>query len=69
MADKFSELKRLCAEAKGKGIDEVRIAFPWVLGDTYEELIENLGMLAAAGLCLRIASPERPALTGPTAEG
>src|SRR5437667_10862969 len=30
-------------------------AYPWALGDTYDELIENLSRLADAGLVLHIA--------------
>lgn len=31
-------------------------AYPWVLGDNYEELIESLSRLADAGLSMQIAS-------------
>jgi hypothetical protein len=31
------------------------VAAPWVLGDDYDELIENLSRLADAGLMLAIA--------------
>ena len=57
MVDKFAELKNLCSEAKEKGVTVVAIAAPWVLGDTYEEVMENLGMLAKAQLTLLIAGP------------
>ncbi len=57
MSDKFAELKRLCSEAKDNGVDEVMIAAPWVLGDTYDEVMENLGLLAEAKLALRIVNP------------
>ena len=57
MGDKFAELKRLCSEAKEKGVTEMAVAAPWVLGDTYEEVMENLGMVARARLVLLIAGP------------
>lgn len=54
---KFGDFIRMCAQAKSDGLTEVLIAYPWVLGDNYEELVESLSRLAAAGLGLRIASP------------
>ncbi len=53
---KFADFIRLCSEAKAKGATEVVVAFPWVLGDTYEEVIESLSRLADAGLLLHIAA-------------
>ncbi len=53
---KFADFIRLCSEAKAKGIAEVVIGYPWVLGDTYEEMIESLARLADAGLSLHIAA-------------
>lgn len=53
---KFEGFIKMCAEAKGKDVDEVMVARPWVLGETYEELIESLSRLADAGLGLRIAN-------------
>jgi hypothetical protein len=34
----------------------VTVAYPWVLGDTYDELVESLSRLADAGLLLNIAA-------------
>jgi hypothetical protein len=51
---------RFCSEAKRKGVTEVAVAFPWVLGDTYEEVIESLSRLADAGLSLRITARDDP---------
>lgn len=51
---KYAEFIRLCAEAKTANIDHVVIARPWVLGDTYDEIIESLSRLAEAGLSLQI---------------
>jgi hypothetical protein len=53
---KFADFIRLCSEAKANGIARVDVAYPWVLGDTYEELIESLSRLADAGLVLHIAA-------------
>lgn len=53
---KFTNFIRLCAEAKTKGTDSVVVAFPWVLGDNYDEVIESLSRLADAGLNLNIAA-------------
>jgi hypothetical protein len=55
---KFADFIKLCAETNAKGIKEIVIAYPWVLGDTYEELIESLSRLADAGLSLHIAGRE-----------
>ena len=56
--EKFTAFIKMCADAKGKDIDAVIIAQPWVLGDTYEEVMESLGRLASSNLGLRIAKPE-----------
>ena len=52
---KFAEFIRLCAELKAKGLTEMVVAYPWALGDNYEELIESLSRVADAGLSLHIA--------------
>jgi len=39
---KFADFIRLCSEAKAAGQTQILVAYPWVLGDTYEELIEKL---------------------------
>jgi dihydrodipicolinate synthase/N-acetylneuraminate lyase len=56
--EKFADFIRLCSEAKAKGATQVSVACPWVLGDTYEEMIESLARLADAGLLLHIAARE-----------
>jgi len=53
---KFADFIRLCSEAKANGIAQVVIGYPWVIGDTYEELIESLSRLADAGLTLHISA-------------
>ena len=55
---KFAGFIKLCAETKVKGINEIVVGYPWVLGDNYEELVESLSRLADAGLSLHIASRE-----------
>jgi len=57
--DKFADFDRMIAESKQKGFEHVLIAYPQVLGDTYEELIENMNKLADAGLSLSIAKARR----------
>ena len=51
---KFREFDRMIEDAKAGNIDDLIIAWPDVLGDTYEELIENLSLIAEAGLHLVI---------------
>ncbi len=53
---KYAEFIRLCAETKAANIGHVVIAAPWVLGDTYDEIIESLSRLAEAGLALQVGS-------------
>ena len=53
---KFADFVKLCSDAKAKGISQIAVGYPWVLGDTYEELIESLSRLADAGLNLHIAA-------------
>lgn len=51
---KFSGLIKLCQESKASGVKEIMVAAPFVLGDTYEELVESLLRISKAGLSLRI---------------
>ena len=53
---KFADFIRLCTQAKASGTKEVIVAFPWVLGDNYEEVMESLSRLADAGLSLTIVT-------------
>jgi len=55
--EKYSVLDRLCREAKEKGVGSILIHHPGVLGDNFEELVQNLNKLAKAGLSLRIVPP------------
>lgn len=52
---KFSEFIGMIETTKKTKIPNVLVAFPWVLGDTYEEIIESLSRLAEAGLALNVA--------------
>ena len=53
--EKFSGLLRMCEEAK-KGEFEIVVAVkPEILGDDYEELVDNLRRCAKAGLLVAIA--------------
>lgn len=51
---KFADLIKLCDEAKSNKVLSVIISWPWVIGDTYEEVIESLSRLADAGLILHV---------------
>jgi hypothetical protein len=53
---KFADFIRLCAETKASGVKQVVVAYPWVLGDNYQEVIESLSRLADAGLALQVAA-------------
>lgn len=53
--EKFAEFLKAIADAKGQKVDVIIIAQPWVIGDTYEELMESLSRLAGTGLGLCIA--------------
>ena len=50
---KFETFIKLCAKAKAEGHSELIVAAPWVIGDTYDEVIESIGRLADVGLALR----------------
>lgn len=53
---KFASFIQLCQESKANRVEQVIIAYPAALGDTYEEIIESLSRLADAGLSLHIGS-------------
>ena len=53
-SEKYSGLDKLCRDAKSQGLDLIVIHHPQVLGDNYEELIENLEKIAQGGLAVRI---------------
>ena len=53
---KFEGFDKMIEDCKNGKIDIVVIAYPWVLGDDYEEIIESLSCIADAGVQLAIAS-------------
>ncbi|MGA2257636.1 MAG: hypothetical protein ABSG53_23485 [Thermoguttaceae bacterium] len=53
--EKFSGLLRIWEEARKGEIEIILVAKPEILGDDYEELIENLRRCAKAGLLVAIA--------------
>lgn len=54
--EKFKDFNRLLREAD---TDVVVIHHPQVLGDNYEEIVENLNRLSAANLTLSIVPPAK----------
>ena len=60
---KFREFDGMLDDAKMGKLDAVLISHPEVLGDNYEELIENLSRIAEAGLLLGIAGRQGADLT------
>jgi len=59
-SEKFRSFLELIERCKRKEIDAVLVAYPWVLGDTYEELTESLNQIADAGVQLGIAKRNPP---------
>jgi len=55
---KYAGFLRLCQESKANEVKVVVVSHPKVLGDNYEELVTNLGLLAEHGLTLGIAGKE-----------
>jgi hypothetical protein len=53
---KFATLLTLCEDAASGDFEAVIIAYPRVLGDTYEEMLMSLSLLANAGLLIAVAS-------------
>jgi len=51
---KFANFIELCEKAKSEGARDVVITWPWIIGDTYEEVIESLSRLGDAGLVLHV---------------
>ncbi len=50
--DKFSDLHDICEQAESGEYEAIAVAYPEVLGDTEEELIRNMSLIADAGLVL-----------------
>jgi hypothetical protein len=53
---KFADFNKLISEARANGITEVTVAYPFVIGDNYVEMVESLIRLADAGLALRVVN-------------
>jgi hypothetical protein len=53
-AAKFASFIQAVAEAKSNGCGVIRIAAPWVIGDTYDELTKSLSHLAGTGVSLLV---------------
>lgn len=47
--DKFSDLFDICDRAESGGYEAIAVAYPEVLGDSEEELIRNMSLIADAG--------------------
>lgn len=61
--EKFEGFLKAIQDGQAKGADTLLIATPWVIGDTYEEVLASLTHLAAAGLALQvIQGPEEPVM-------
>ncbi len=53
--EKFAGLLRLCEKAAEGTFQIIVVAFPAVLGDDYDELLQNLARSANAGLLVAFA--------------
>lgn len=58
--DKFANLLRL---ARSQRTEVVVVDTPGVLGDTYDEIVQSLSLLAERGLQLAISTPQPGAVT------
>ena len=52
---KFAEWIKVVAEANATDVEAIIISEPWVIGDTYEEIVESLSRLGGTCLALNIA--------------
>jgi hypothetical protein len=60
---KFANLIKLCEKSKAEGVENLIVSWPWVIGDTNEEVIESLSRISDAGLVLHIVErwdPKNP---------
>ena len=51
---KFAERIKVVTEANATDVKAILIAEPWVIGDTYEEIVESLSLLGGTSLALHI---------------
>jgi hypothetical protein len=52
---KFADWIKIIAQANGTDVEAIVISDPWVIGDTYEEIVESLSWLGGTNLALLIA--------------
>ena len=58
---KFAPFIKIINHAKATGCTAIVIVEPWVIGDTYSEIIESLSHLSGTGIGLQIVSaPHTP---------
>jgi hypothetical protein len=57
---KFAGLIKACEKCKSEGVSNLVVTWPWVLGDTYEEIIESLSRISDADLVLHIVERHQP---------
>lgn len=50
--EKFLDLFDICEQAESGAFEAVAVAYPEVLGDTEEELVRNMSLIAEAGLVM-----------------
>jgi hypothetical protein len=58
-AVKFANFIQTVSQAKATGCHAILIAEPWVIGDTYEEIIQSLSYLAGTNVGLQIATAQK----------
>jgi hypothetical protein len=51
---KFANFIKMCEDARRAGFRTVIVSSPWMLGDTYDEMVESLSRLREAGLQLSL---------------
>ena len=59
---KFAVLLKAISENKTDPVQSLMIMEPWVIGDTYEELIESLSQLAESNLALVVVRRDVPVI-------
>jgi hypothetical protein len=59
-AQKFKGLIELCNQAPANGVTEIVVTWPWVLGDSYEEIVESLARISDAHLALHVVQRGQP---------
>jgi hypothetical protein len=57
--DKFEGLLAAIKTARDENAEYIVVPSPETLGDNYDELVESLNRISAAGLSLKIAPPQK----------